>query len=101
MVPYHLVHEETFLHVHYEDNVKCSLTEEHSLIDEQKCFYSKINNVPTSMKQSPSEADSHSAGQETAHLLETKGSLPCRQEPTAGPYPESDISSSHLPILPP
>jgi len=28
-----------------------------------------------------------------------EGSLPCLQEPAAGPYPESDASSSYLPIL--
>jgi hypothetical protein len=28
--------------------------------------------------------------------METEGSLPCSQEPTAGPYPESYESNQHL-----
>jgi len=31
--------------------------------------------------------------------METKGSLPCLQEPAIGPYPEPDKSSSHLTTL--
>jgi len=32
-------------------------------------------------------------------FLELEGSLPCSQEPSTGPYLESDASSPHLPIL--
>jgi hypothetical protein len=31
--------------------------------------------------------------------MELKGSSLCLQEPAAGPYPKSDASSLHLPIL--
>jgi hypothetical protein len=32
-------------------------------------------------------------------FMEPDGSLPCSQQPTAGPYPEPDESSPHLPSL--
>jgi hypothetical protein len=31
--------------------------------------------------------------------MQPEGSLPCSQEPTNGPSPESDESNLHLPIL--
>jgi len=31
--------------------------------------------------------------------MECKSSLLCSQEPATGPYPETDESSPHLPIL--
>jgi hypothetical protein len=31
--------------------------------------------------------------------MEPEGSLPCSEEPTIGPYPELDQSSSYHPIL--
>jgi hypothetical protein len=31
--------------------------------------------------------------------MEPEGSLPCSQEPFAGPYPEPDQSSPYRPIL--
>jgi hypothetical protein len=33
-------------------------------------------------------------------FMEPEGSLPCSQEPAAGPYPEPDESSGHLPSFP-
>jgi len=53
------------------------------------------------MYQGPSlEANTHSASQETTCLLmEPVGSLPCSQEPTSGPYPQSYASISHIPTL--
>jgi hypothetical protein len=29
--------------------------------------------------------------------MELNGSLPCSQKPATDPYPESDVSSQHLP----
>jgi hypothetical protein len=54
-----------------------------------------------SMEQSPSwEANSHSAVQEiTYFFMEPKGPLSYSQEPTTGPYPETDESSPELPTL--
>jgi hypothetical protein len=31
--------------------------------------------------------------------MEPKGSLPCSQEPAAGPYPEPDEPNPHIPTL--
>jgi hypothetical protein len=31
--------------------------------------------------------------------MEPEGSLPCSQEPSTGPYPESDQSNPYYPIL--
>jgi hypothetical protein len=33
-------------------------------------------------------------------FIEPEGSLPCSQEPSTGPYPESDRSNPYHPILP-
>jgi hypothetical protein len=59
-------------------------------------------NYPTnSMELSPSwEAASRSVTQEfTSNFMEPGGSLPCSQEPTTGPYPETDRSSTYHSIL--
>jgi hypothetical protein len=58
---------------------------------------------PNSMDWSPSwEADSNSASQETPPpppFLEPEVLLRCSQELAAGPYPEPDAFSAHLPTL--
>jgi hypothetical protein len=33
------------------------------------------------------------------HFMEPKGSLPCSQEPSTGPYPDRDQSNTYYPIL--
>jgi hypothetical protein len=49
------------------------------------------------MDQSPpSEDDNHSLSQEFSSLMESKDLSPSLQEPTIGPYPEQDQSSSHI-----
>jgi len=49
------------------------------------------------MEQSPWEANSRSASQETPQLfMEPEGTLPCSQGPTISPYPEPDESSPQL-----
>jgi hypothetical protein len=46
--------------------------------------------MTTSMEQSPWEA-----GQEISHVIGTRNSLPCSQDPATGPCPESLEVSLH------
>jgi hypothetical protein len=46
------------------------------------------------------EATSCVATQELPqHFMKPEGSLPCSQQPSSGPYPEPDQSSSYHPIV--
>jgi hypothetical protein len=46
------------------------------------------------------EATSRSATREFPKVMEPESLLLCSQEPSSGPYPESDESSPYNPILP-
>lgn len=55
-----------------------------------------VKNKTKSMEQSrPWEDDNHSASNKFSCLMEPRGSLPCTQEPSIGPWPEVHGPSPH------
>jgi hypothetical protein len=51
------------------------------------------------MEQSPGESDRYSTGHSSPHVMKTKRSLLCSQQPATDPCPEPDKSIPHLAIL--